>query len=104
MLSIVGIVLFFFLQVSKKFGLLSKNLPLGASASSGTPDSSGGPAYVFNGVYQPLACKLVQEAIKPSNPKVSITESLKELQIPHKMITGRSHKAILRPRMVTKQS
>jgi hypothetical protein len=42
---------------------------------------------------------LVQEAIKPSNPKVSITESLKELQIPHKMITGRGHKAILKPRM-----
>ena len=47
-------------QVSRKFGLVSKNLPPTPGASSGVADSSGGPAYVFNGVYQPLACKLVQ--------------------------------------------
>ena len=61
-------------------------------------DSSGGPSYVFNGVYHPLACKIVQEMIRPSNPKQSITDSLKELQSPHKLITasaGQASKVVL---------
>ena len=70
-------------QVSKKFGLVSKALPSGTGETS-----SGGPGYVFNGVYQPLACKIVQETLRPTNPKVGITDSLKEFQIPHKLITG----------------
>jgi hypothetical protein len=50
-----------FPQISKKFGLVSKSLPPGAAGpSSGTSDTSAGAAYVFNGVYQPLACKIVQ--------------------------------------------
>ena len=70
-------------QVAKKFGLVSKALPSGTGETS-----SGGPGYVFNGVYQPLACKIVQETLRPANPKIGITDSLKEFQIPHKLITG----------------
>jgi len=54
-----------------------------STASPAGLEGSGSPGYIFNGIYQPLACKIVEEIVKPSITKsTSLTDALKELQIP----------------------
>jgi hypothetical protein len=72
-------------QVTKKLNLSSKTLPQAQAPSTtgNCPDGSGSPGYVFNGIYQPLACKIVEDVIKPSTTK-PLGDGLKELCIPHR--------------------
>ena len=69
-----------FQQVVKKLGLSNKSSTQQATdANPGLVDESS-PAYVFNGAYLPIACKIVQETLERSKQPSNLTEYYKELE------------------------
>ena len=69
-----------FQQVVKKLGLSNKSSTQQTTdANPGLVDESS-PAYVFNGAYLPIACKIVQETLERSKQPSNLTEYYKELE------------------------